>query len=833
MGSSNGTWVNSHQLLAGKKSIYKSDDIIHLGKATSQVTITIEKISVQKAKTNSDEEKTLIYKMPVKLEQSSEAVITKKVANGVPEAYPIPTKNLTKTSMRLVENLTESRVGLGDKVKNLINLEADKIRQQATLDSSQIIKQAHENKNEILEKAQIQAKKIILKARTDAQAGIKNSQEEIKTLSKEADAIKKETEHLINNHKSISANISHTINELKKEESEIKHNVKSLEMNITAIQEKISFEVHHLQDIKSECLATRKAAEIKLEEIFTEERRTRSRIETDLIESRVQAAKVFAEAEKVQSQKFIIENEISELRSTKGQFERDINEQQINFKRQEFELEKLTYEYNSLLNDKTNEQTKHEKLLEEIKELSEKFINKENALIDEQKELQQKVNELKVIAGHLIQESEQTAMTIIVDAQNEANDIRQDANTQLRNLEDERENFYSEVESMRAAKLQEVENEIKNLWSLHSEQIKKDQLENQKKSHEIKELEESVKIKCQKISLQAQKDAETLKTKLQIENLNYKASLESEFAALKALHIKENLTTRKKSESEIQNLLDQANKELEKLKTEAELDIAAKNVFIENHLKLVKEQASKIIAEEKAKWDNKHQKLQAELNYAEELTIKQTKIHTDALAKTEALKDENYLHAQEHIKQMIAEANSSALELRRVASEQIEKEHAHYLEMKEAESLKHNALIENFELSKVKYFQEKAEHASLAVHEFMINELIKQRNLVLNESLIKKIAERARKLVVEATLGRIQASENGIKPFPTKNYNNILKWVFRVCALFAFLYMAYYVWIHYPDEIKSLLNNAENLIRNTNLSKDDIPSKDQIIEILR
>lgn len=144
-----------------------------------------------------------------------------------------------------------------------------------------------------------------------------------------------------------------------------------------------------------------------------------------------------------------------------------------------------------------------------------------------------------------------------------------------------------------------------------------------------------------------------------------------------------------------------------------------------------------------------------------------------------------------------------------------------------------SALHDEYQFSKIKNKQEMAHAASLAVHEFLTIEMIKQRNLILNEKLIKKIAERARILVVEASLGRIHASENGLKPFPTKDYRKLFKIFFYLLGGIAFIFLLLYLWTLFPKEIQAALSMIEKFLADNNLSLSELPTIDQIFEKFR
>jgi len=143
MGSSNGSWINSHKLIIGKKMAYKNGDVIHLGKASSALSITIENLCVQKAAASSEDEKTLVFTVGLPVVQKAEETSTRLVANGALVVSTSPTP--LKPSMKIVEPNRDME---------------DKIREMALKESAEIIKNAHVKEQEILDIAHHIAKSI-------------------------------------------------------------------------------------------------------------------------------------------------------------------------------------------------------------------------------------------------------------------------------------------------------------------------------------------------------------------------------------------------------------------------------------------------------------------------------------------------------------------------------------------------------------------------------------------------------------------------------------------------------------------------------------------------
>lgn len=833
LGSSNGSWFNTKKLETGKKTIYSPGDVVYLGRSTAGISITIENIRMKNREQqpaamafNSDNEKTLVQRVIPK-EFSQAEMPTMLVANG----SPIVDKAATRTAIRIVENeipaqTTEHKHKLENKVKNLINQESEKLREIALKQSNEILQKVKDEERMILQRAREEAQEIIHQSKLESERLKQEASATIISLQEKVRATKMETDDSIKMFKSTALKIEASIQSLKKDEEQYQQKIKYLEDNVLSIQEKIKNEHHVLDDIKTQASTLRKNADIKFEEIVMEERRARARIETELVEAKTQTAKIFAEAEKVQAHKEFMESEISQMRSDKGQIERDINELHINFKRHEYEFEKLSREYNTLLEEKNVAQENFENLIAEGKGLADKFMERQNALLEQERELQLKVSELQDSADHIISSAKADALKVTNAANIKAREVAERSANEVKELDARKTVFYADLEIEKKAKIEAMEAEVEKQKSQLVLDLKKLEQKKENVFNETKWLEESAQKKCEKIIAQGQADAESFKIVLQKDVERQKAAMELEFQTMKSQLLKENEILKTSVQAEVQALKEKTHAEIFQLRSKADQEIAAKNNEIQAHSLKMKQKAEEFIAAEKIKWEEKHQQLEEEMHNAVEVT----KRHEAALAKTEALKDENFIQANLKVQSIISDAHKKASEIEKESQTNKAREQAALLEMRKVELEKIEELKAKFEQFKIDSKKDTAEQASLAVQEFLINDMIKQRNLMLNEKLIRKFGERAKKLSVEAFLGRIAASETGPKPYPTKDYRKVFKWIVRSCFLAAMVYVAFYAWSNYSKEIMMLQSDIEKFI----IEKDiKVPTKNQIIDFLR
>ncbi len=774
LGSSNGSWFNSKKLETGKKVIYSPGDVIYLGKSAAGISITIENIRMNNVMpapvaVNSDNEKTLVHKLiPKEFTQIETPML--KVANGASEVERVA----TRTAIRIVESempasrpasSVEHKTGLENKVKNLINQESDKLREIALKQSNEILLKAKDDEKVIIQRAKEEAQDIIKQSQLEAERLKQEASSTILSLQEKVRSTKSETDESIKMFKVTALKIESSIVGLKKDEEQYLQKIKYLEDNVYSIQEKIKNEHAALDDIKTQASTLRKNADVKFEEIVMEERRARARIETELVEAKTQTAKVFAEAEKVQAHKEFMEAEISQMRSDKGQIERDINELHISFKRNEYEFEKVTRELNNLLEEKNTAQMNYESLIAEGRGLADKFTERQNILLEQERELQDKISELRDSANHIISSAKAEAQRVTEAANFKAKEVADRSANEVRELDARKTVFYADLEIEKKEKIKEMESEVEKQKSHLLFELKKLEQKKENVFTETKWLEESAQKKCEKIISQGQADAEALKNILHKDAERQKVAMELEFQTMKSQFLKENEILKAKAESEAQAIKTKCQAEIFQLKSKADIEISAKKDEAHAYSLKMKEKADDLIIAEKVKWEQKHQELESELEASKEVL----KRHEAALAKTEALKDENFIQANIKVQSIISDAHKQAAEIEKESQTLKAREQAALLEMRKVESEKIEELKAKFEQFKIDSRKDTAEQASLAVQEFLINDMIKQRNLMLNEKLIKKFGERAKKLSLEAFLGRIQATEKGPKAFPKKD----------------------------------------------------------------
>lgn len=838
MGSSNGSWFYQAKLEKNKKTKYQQGDEIHLGKLSTGIKITIEKMNarsiLERPQSNEqDNEKTMVFQLsPKALQETVIDTPTLLVANGSPVHVQVH-----KPIVRLVEDdsppppkpmNSAPKHGLEDKVKLLINQESEKLKDIALKQSNEILEKARADEKLLLINAQKDAQSIISKAKNDAKKIQADAAHTIALLEDKVRTTKVESDEMVKSFKHTAGKIESSIQSLKKEEEQFSQKIKFLEENVSAIQEKIKNEHIALEDIKTQASTVRKNADIKFEELVMEERRSRARIETEIVEAKTQTAKVYAEAEKIQASKEMMETEISQLKQDRGQIEREINELQISCRRHEYDFEKLSREYNELLEEQLAAQETFDHLQSEGKLITDKFQETKDHLEHEESLLRNQIAELQVTADHYIENAVAEAASIVEAAHAKSQEIADQSALSMRELQDHKQKFYADLDLERTAKLKAIQDEADKLKAVIAQEIKKAELKKENAINEAKWTEDNAHKKAEKIISDGKSEIEAQKALMIKDQERIRAAAELEMELQKTKLAKDLEAERLKANTDTQSFKDKIQSEILQIKRQAENEAAALKAESHNYCESAKVKADNIAVAEKFKWDQKYSLLIAD----QEAAAEAKKRHELAIVKTEALKDENYIAANLRIEEMIAAAHLEVEEVRKECAIIKAKEQHALLDMKKIEMERIEELRVKFDQYKIDSRNEMAEHMALAVSEYMTNDMIKSRHMPLNERLIKQFGERVKKLTTEASLGRLHPTNKPTKAFPKRDYRKLFKWTVRLCIFSTLAYLGVMAYLTYTAEFHAAFDAALKFYNEQDF-KLDSNTKNQIIELLR
>jgi uncharacterized protein YbaP (TraB family) len=160
---------------------------------------------------------------------------------------------------------------------------------------------------------------------------------------------------------------------------------------------------------------------------------------------------------------------------------------------------------------------------------------------------------------------------------------------------------------------------------------------------------------------------------------------------------------------------------------------------------------------------------------------------------------------------MLDNAQRQAQAIENEGKEQKARELAAIVELKKTEAEKIEEMKEKFEEYKISSKNEMANSIATAVQEFMAIEMIKSRNLILDEKLIKKISEKSNKIVTDVVLGRLQAS--------TKSLNELFKakrtdyaGIFKIIITLIIVVGTLYTVKTYPAESAVVVNAIRDFV---------------------
>jgi pSer/pThr/pTyr-binding forkhead associated (FHA) protein len=794
LGSTNGTWINNAKIEKGKKIPYTSETKVFLGGANG-LSLNIENLALQSNLLNITAQNTIVkISSEKKLIQNLD---TLKVANGSvePISYAVSTpnspvenrniklvagevtlKDFSKKSLQFPEKKADSKKSLDNKLKQLVNQESDRMREKSLKEADQIKQKALEEEKNIHAKAKKDALEIIERSKEEAARNKEEAEKSILLLKEKIKNSEYESELSIKNLKNNITQLEEKISGLRQIESGHNQKMKQFEDEYAGIKERIRNENLLLEELKHQSNTVKKNAELKLEEVVLQERRSRAKLETEIAEAKNQTAKIFSEAEKAQALKELLDPEILELKNVKIKIEKEINDAHTRKNKLELDYDKANNSFHNLLAQTDEARVSLEEVYSKIRTQQDvlslaqiKFEEKEKAVL------------LK------IEQSEQSALLIIENANVEAKKIAADAQLKsqkaqeqnaksIKDMEAQKVRFNEELETDRKSKLKDIQHELELLKNSHSQELEKLEIKKNSLVNEMKWLESNAAATCDKIVAQAKKEAQDLKeqTYRNIELL--KATAKNEVQNLKD-----------RAQKEIQSSKENIAIEIQNLKKEAVLEVAnLKNAVVAEAAR------AKIKADEEfAKLRNDILSEQEKIS-AEAASIEDLKMNLRlSIERSDKMMEDHHILAEQQIRIMLENAQRQALAIENEAKEQKAHELASLVESKKSEAERVEELKIKFEEYKVSSKNEMATSIAETVQEFLAIEMIKSRNLILDEKLIKKISDKSKKIVTDATLGRLQASANGFNQlFKTKrtDYSGILKIVITLFIVVGTLY---------------------------------------------
>lgn len=809
LGSSNGSWLNGEKMTAGKKVPYIQGNFLKLG-SINGISLTIESLaSVVKLPVakSSEPEKTLVYNM-----SQFESL---KVANGSVSS-PLPeTKKAAKPQkiMKLVEadsldnqdatvkinhtktishKAQESKKSFEDQVKLLVSKESESLRASSIKEAEAIKQKANAEKTIILEEAAVQAKKIIDHAKSESARMIKAAEMSVSSINDQNKRKEEESHRTIKELSNHIAQNEEKIKHLKHEEITHVQRIKTLKEDFSTLKERIKNEHALIEDLKLQTATHRKNSELKIEEYALEERRVKAKIETEVIEARSQVARILAEAEKSQIQKDILAPEIAQLKNDKDRLEREINEAQINFRRMEYDIERLGAEHAEAQSKAAQSQSDLLVITQELLEQKERHAATEETLAQKEAEINKRLGEIQQVSNKIIEGAKKQSLAIIAEANATADLALKNKEEVLKDLEVQKAKFYADFQIEKDLKYKALNEELDA--SKNKTRLEIDKLEHKKNNiiNEMKWLEENAKKKCDNLIQKAQMDIEASKKLLMTENEKHKLKIAEDIMAQKKQWFEES-----------QKLKEEALKEAENLKLAAQ----------EQCLKM-KQKLQKTITDTQTE-------IQQEKNLItilEKETENVLKKHREALEKTEALMDDNYLAAEEKIKLMLEDARLKAVELDRVTREQNARD---YVAMNEYKRIELNKIEEEkaqMDGYNIKSLQNNATSIAETVEDFITREMMKSKNFLVDDKFINKMSKRVNQMVSDLLLGRYETPNISIPTKSAPKQEREIRSVFVFIAAALIIGALCYI---FPEEATHTKEYFRDVLKENNITVVD------------
>lgn len=819
LGSTNGTWINNSKIEKGKKTPYNTETKVSLGGANG-LSLNVENLvlksnllKIQNATiAKVDAEKTLIQNLS-----------TLKVANGSvePISYAVSSpnipaearsmklvsddltlKDINKKNLKFPEKNSDNKKSLDSKLKQLVNQESDRMREKSIKEAQQIKQKAIDEEKNIQANAKREALEIIERSKEEAARNKEEAEKSIVLLKEKFKNSEQESELVIKNLKATISQLDERIAGLRQIESGHNQKMKQLEDEYAGTKERIRNENLLLEELKHQSNTVKKNADLKLEEVMLHERRSKAKLETEIAEARTQTAKIFAEAEKAQALKEALEPEIAQLKNEKTKVEKEINDAQVRQSKIELDYDKANKSFHALLAQTDEARKSLEEAYSKIR-TQQDIISKNQAQFEEkEKAVFQKIEQSEQLAIQIIEQANVEAKKIAADSHLLVQKTHELNAKSLKDTEALKAKHLEDLEIEKKNKLKDIQHEVEMLKNSHAQELEKLEIKKSSLINEMKWLESNAQSNCEKMLNQAKKEAHELKEQT-VKNVEL----------LKATAKNDAQNLKDRTHKEIVSLKENANIEIQNLKRESALEITN----LKNSISLEASKAKAKSEEELSRMKNdlaiEQGKLKAEGSNIEALKAS-LKV---SIERSDKLMEDHHKQAEQQIKVMLENAQKQAQAIENEGKEQKARELSTLVELKRSEAEKIEDMKLKFEEYKISNKNEMATSIALAVQEFLAIEMIKSRNLILDEKLIKKISDKSKKIVTDVVLGRLQASTKGLNElFKAKrtDYAGILKIIVTLVIVVGTLYTVK----TYPAESAVVVNAIRDFFSKLDLN---------------
>ena len=421
---------------------------------------------------------------------------------------------------------------------------------------------------------------------------------------------------------------------------------------------------------------------------------------------------------------------------------------------------------------------------------------------EKEKALKLKIEHLEKSAIQILESAEADALKATTEAAAKIKVINEQHAQIIKDQEAQKVKFQETFEAEKKAKYKDLQHEVELKKISYSQELEKLEAKKTALINDMKWAESNAQASCEKMLTQAKTEAQELKDQT-IKNVELlKATAKSEAQNLKERTHKEVVSAKENANIEIQNLKKDAHAEINNMKMAFNTESAR-----------LKNLANEELANQKSEIERELGKLQAELNN----TVELKKSLQESIERSDKMMNENHLQAAEQARSMIAEAQKQVDILLKEGEEQKARELAGLMEIRKAEGDKIEELKEKFEEYKLNSKREMADDIGTAVQEYLTIEMIKSRNLILDEKLIKKISDKSKRIVTDASLGRLSAS--------TKNINELFKvkrtdyvGIVKIAATLVIVVGTLYLAKTYPQQTHEIVSSITAFLKEQNIT---------------
>lgn len=597
--------------------------------------------------------------------------------------------------------------------------EMDLLSAEAHKKSVELVQIASRDDQDIRLNAKNFSEEIISKAREKSEKLLKETEYIAQLKIEECKKIEEENEKNIQRLSEVYQDLKGKIENLKELEKVSQENYEHLSKSIEKEEERISIERLSLDNIRSELAIAKKEHEQQQADFKYEERSVKAQLETEMLEQKLQVARILAEAQQAQILKDTLAPEILSLKNEKDRVERLLKAVVWDHEEKTQRIEQLGKEEEIALSELNNTKELQKEILKEVEKQKDNIKLAQEKIAFEEREVAEKIKKAQSFSLETEERIKQELLIFTNQKLEMEVELQKEKKKQLKTIEEETQEFRNHhIEEMAQLKKQKSEMEAE-LLSEKKKQLKLIEEETQElRNIQIKEITQ-LKNQKAKIELEAEK---------------------SEIESISALD-----KTIKKYQADALVVQKVIAEETQKLKAEAHNQaIQVKGKFDNLTLQLKRDylDAKKSLTHEIAKIEASKKNVEHELRALE-------------IKRNDKIKDLDL-----EIKELIEESRKKSAVILGKSEIEFNEQKASLALYKETEmasikELKEKALKEIHGKK-----SERAKAAAINIDAFILTEFQKFRNKKMNDQFIDSCSKEINTIVYDTLMDRIGSDRN-------------------------------------------------------------------------